>query len=128
MVITPYVPVSWGELIDKITVLEIKSDRLQGDASHFSAAKELGMLNVIAAPVLQGQALEVATLLKTVNEARWEIEGNIRDRDRAGVFDAEFIELTRAVYKCNELRGELMEALNQLLGLNLLEEKSYRPH
>ncbi len=117
----PHVPTSWGELIDKISILEIK-------AARANAAKELALLNGIAAPVLQGQALEIAARLKTVNEALWDIEDRIRDKERVGAFDAEFIELARAIYKTNDMRGALKRELNLLLASELIEEKSYRPY
>ncbi len=124
----PHVPTSWGELIDKITILEIKVARLTGEAARANAAKELTLLNGIAAPALQGDARDIAARLKAVNQALWDIEDRIRDKERAGVFDAEFIELARAVYKTNDARGALKRELNFLLASELVEEKSYKPY
>lgn len=126
----PRVPVSWGELIDKITILEIKTVRLPADAARRNAARELALLNEIAAPVLE-QALAVrdlATQLKGLNETLWEIEDRIREHEREKRFDDAFVALARAVYHRNDERGTLKRRINQLLGSALSEEKSYRPY
>jgi hypothetical protein len=122
----PHVPVSWGELVDKITILEIKTVRLEGQA-RANAAYELGLLEPVAAPV----APDIAALkarLKAVNEALWEIEDRIRDKERAQSFDGDFIALARAVYHRNDERGRVKREINQLLGSELVEEKSYKPY
>jgi hypothetical protein len=124
----PHVPTSWGELIDKITILEIKVARLAGAAARSNAAKELALLNAIATPMLQDSARDIAARLKAVNEALWEIEDRIRDKERMGAFDAEFIELARSVYRTNDRRGALKRELNLLLDSDLIEEKSYQPY
>jgi hypothetical protein len=130
---TPHVPVSWGELIDKITILEIKVARLSTQDARANAAKELGLLQETAKSVLTaGQDHDkVAALvaqLKAVNEALWEIEDRIRDHERSGKFDADFIALARSVYKRNDERGHLKRALNLALQSELIEEKSYKPY
>ena len=126
---TPEVPTSWGELIDKITILEIKVERLESEAARANAAKELGLLREIAGPVLaRGQTAGLVERLKKLNQALWEIEGQIREHERAGTFDAAFIELARAVYKTNDARGAVKRELNLALGSGLIEEKSYKPY
>jgi hypothetical protein len=127
---TPYVPTSWGELIDKITILEIKVERLSRETARANAAKELALLREIANPALAAvpdiQAL--VARLKSVNQALWEIEDRIRDHERSGTFDDAFIGLARSVYKRNDERGEVKRALNLALGSELIEEKSYKPY
>jgi hypothetical protein len=123
----PHVPISWGELLDKITILEIKTERLSSETARANAANELGMLLAIAGPVMGGVS-DIVARLKAVNESLWEIEDRIRDKERTGAFDAEFIELARSVYKTNDMRGALKRELNLLLNSDLIEEKSYKPY
>jgi len=126
---TPHVPTSWGELIDKITILEIKVERLESEAARANAAHELGLLQEIASPVLAGgQTAELVQRLKTLNQALWGIEDQIREHERAGTFDAAFIALARSVYKTNDARGAVKRELNLALGSGLIEEKSYKPY
>jgi prophage tail gpP-like protein len=125
----PHVPISWGDLIDKITILEIKSGRLTDETARANAARELQLLREIAAPVLA--ASKIAALvaqLKALNETLWEIEDRIREHERAGNFDAEFIALARSVYKRNDERGAVKRELNLALDSELIEEKSYKPY
>jgi hypothetical protein len=125
----PHVPTSWGEVIDKITILEIKVARLPTEAARANAAKELKLLRDIAAPVLANA--EIAGLvarLKALNEALWETEDRIREHERAANFDSSFIALARAVYHQNDERGVVKRDLNLTLGSALIEEKSYRPY
>jgi Family of unknown function (DUF6165) len=127
---TPHVPSSWGELIDKITILEIKVERLLSAEGRANAGKELLLLREIAGPVLmENPAIQMlATRLKGVNEALWEIEDHIRDKERAGAFDADFIALARSVYRRNDERGVIKREINLTLASELIEEKSYRPY
>jgi hypothetical protein len=125
----PKVPTSWGELIDKITILEIKVERLTSEQAKANAAKELGLLREIAGPVLaESETLALVARLKALNETLWEIEDRIRDHERSGTFDAAFIELARAVYHRNDERGAVKRELNLALGSGLIEEKSYKPY
>jgi hypothetical protein len=123
---TPTVPVSWGELVDKITILEIKSERLSDDTKRANVVKELNLLADLAA--LHPEPAPLADLrgsLKTVNTTLWEVEDRLRDKEAAGLFDEEFIALARAVYKHNDHRAALKRVINELLGSELVEEKSY---
>lgn len=129
----PTIPVSWGELIDKITILEIKVARLGAEDARANAAKELALLQEVANPILEGDEPreDIAALtarLKTVNEALWQIEDRIRDHERLGLFDADFIALARSVYQRNDERGRIKRALNLALSSGLAEEKSYTPY
>ena len=125
----PYVPTSWGELIDKITILEIKVARLEDESAQTNAARELSLLGEIAGPVLAGaETAALAVRLKQLNESLWEIEDRIRDHERLGNFDSDFIALARSVYKNNDARGAVKRAINLALGSALIEEKSYKPY
>lgn len=122
----PQVPLSWGELIDKITILEIKVTRLPAEQARLNAAKELTLLREIAGPVLAApETAALAARLKALNEALWEIEDRIRDHERSGNFDAGFVELARSVYRHNDERGRMKRDINLALGSGLIEEKSY---
>lgn len=125
----PRVPTSWGELIDKITILEIKVGRLESESARANAARELALLQEIAGPVLaREQTTGLVEQLKKLNQALWEIEDQIREHERAGIFDAAFIQLARSVYKTNDARGVVKRELNLALGSGLIEEKSYKPY
>lgn len=125
----PRVPTSWGELLDKITILEIKAARLPDAAARANAGKELAMLRETAAPVLaHPETVSLAGRLKTLNEALWDIEDRIREHERAGDFGENFIALARSVYKTNDQRGAIKRQINLALGSALIEEKSYKPY
>jgi hypothetical protein len=123
----PHVPTSWGELLDKISILEIKVARLPTQEARANAGKELTMLQQIAAPVLV-RAAPLAAQLKALNDALWDIEDRIREHERAGDFGDGFIALARSVYKTNDQRGAVKRQINLVLGSALIEEKSYRPY
>ncbi|GAA0241300.1 DUF6165 family protein [Rhodanobacter caeni] len=123
-------PVSYGELIDKITILEIKSRRITDEAKLANVRNELDMLNATWANSTASQTDigdERARLL-AVNEALWDIEDRIRLKERAQAFDAEFIELARSVYFRNDERAAFKREINQKLGSELVEEKSYQDY
>ncbi|EIL88933.1 hypothetical protein UU9_10674 [Rhodanobacter fulvus Jip2] len=123
-------PVSYGELIDKITILEIKSRRITDAAKLANVRNELDMLNATWANSAASQtdiSDERARLL-AVNEALWDIEDNIRLMERAQTFDAAFIELARSVYFRNDERAAFKREINQKLGSELVEEKSYQDY
>lgn len=125
----PLVPTSWGEVIDKITILEIKAARLPTETARANAAEELKLLSDIAAPVLaKAEIAGLVARLMGLNEALWEIEDSIREHERAANFDAAFVALARAVYHRNDERGAIKRELNLALGSALIEEKSYRPY
>jgi hypothetical protein len=124
---TPQAPISWGELIDKITILEIKTVRLPTAEARANALTELSLLQGIAGPALK-QVEALAIQLKVLNERLWEVEDRIRDCERAGDFGAGFVELARSVYKHNDERGALKRQINLVLGSGLIEEKSYAPY
>jgi hypothetical protein len=123
---SPVVPVSWGELIDKITILEIKRIRLCRPEACANVEKEHAILSVIGAPALASE--DVATLfvaLRRVNEELWEIEDAIRKEEAEGRFGAAFVRLARSVYQRNDERAAIKRQINAVLGSELIEEKSY---
>ena len=123
-------PVSYGELIDKITILEIKSRRMADATKLANVCNELDLLNAIWADSHVAQidiAHERAQLL-AVNQALWDIEDAIRLKERAQAFDREFIELARSVYFRNDERAACKRAINLKLGSELVEEKSYQDY
>ena len=125
----PYAPVSWGELLDKIAILEIKTERLDNPQARANAMRELELLREIAHPVMaSGKAAAPMARLKQLNQALWDIEDRIRDHERAGDFGPSFVELARSVYRRNDERGALKREINLALGSALIEEKSYKPY
>jgi len=124
---SPFVPVSWGELIDKITILEIKSERVKSAAALRNIGAELSRLRDIAADLLESneQVRAAAQELKTINNGIWDIEDRIRAKERDQRFDAEFIELARSVYRSNDDRSAVKRRINALTGSQLVEEKQY---
>jgi hypothetical protein len=123
-------PVSYGELIDKITILEIKSRRMTDDAKLANVRNELDMLNATWAndAASHTDITDERRRLLEVNETLWDIEDKIRLKERAQEFDQEFIELARAVYFRNDERAAFKREINLKLGSQLVEEKSYQDY
>ncbi|MBU6417462.1 MAG: hypothetical protein KJS83_09870 [Xanthomonadaceae bacterium] len=123
-------PVSYGELIDKITILEIKSERMTDAAKLANVRDELQLLNALwrGDPASRTDISAERAELKFINEALWEIEDEIRVKERDRAFDARFIELARAVYHTNDQRAAVKRAINLKLGSRLVEEKSYQDY
>jgi len=120
-------PVSPGEFLDKLTILEIKAERIVSAAKLVNIRHELTLLQAIWSASAYG-TVDLGNLaheLKSVNEALWDIEDKIRLKEAARAFDAEFIDLARAVYLTNDRRSNLKRSINVLLDSPLLEEKSY---
>jgi hypothetical protein len=128
--VTINIPVGAGELVDKVTILEIKRQRLRDPRQLAHVAAELGLLVTVrdqaVAPSPELDRLTAA--LKVVNLALWDIEDDIRDCERAGDFGARFIELARSVYRRNDERALLKRQINELLRSSMVEEKSYRSY
>jgi hypothetical protein len=124
------VPVSPGELLDKITILRIKSQRIGDPAKLANVRLELRVLeetwNASAYAKVDIEA-EIGALT-AVNGRLWVIEDDIRDKERAQAFDAQFILLARAVYVENDERAAIKRRINTKLGSTIVEEKSYRPY
>jgi hypothetical protein len=126
----PIVPVSWGELLDKIAILEIKRLRLSAPQAVANAERELAALNPCLTMLEPNPAglPELRTALATVNLRLWEIEDQIREKEAQGDFGEEFVALARSVYRENDERGRIKRTINTLLGSNLMEEKQYSPY
>jgi hypothetical protein len=124
------VPVSHGELIDKITILEIKSRRIVDAAKLANVRNELDLLNATWANDAASQVdiADARARLLAVNEALWDIEDRIRLKEKAQAFDAEFVELARSVYFRNDERAAVKREINLKLGSQLVEEKSYQDY
>jgi hypothetical protein len=121
------VPVSPGELLDKITILRIKSKRMSDAKKLANVRVELQELELTWTASAYSKidiSAEIAAL-QAVNEKLWVIEDDIRDKERAQAFDAEFIRLARAVYVENDDRAAIKRRINVALGSTLVEEKSY---
>ena len=124
------VPVSVGEVVDKVTILEIKSNRISDESKLKNIRAELEQLR----PLVSGgvfDSAEVSALfdgLRAVNGELWDIEDDIRAEEAAGRFGERFIELARAVYVTNDRRAELKKKLNLATGSDLVEEKSYEDY
>jgi hypothetical protein len=123
----PSVQISWGELLDKITILEIKVQRLNSQAATEKIRRELAVLSGAANDTLSEQPhlIVLKEQLKSVNEVLWDIEDKIRAKEAAKSFDQQFIELARSVYINNDKRGDLKRQINALLKSDFAEEKQY---
>ena len=124
------VEIAPGELIDRITILEIKSERFSDAVKLQNVREELKKLieardrNVAMSRQLSGLAAQ----LKAVNEGLWQIEDDLRACERQLDFGSRFVELARSVYRENDQRALLKRQINLLLGSRLIEEKSYTPY
>ena len=122
----PTVEVSWGELVDKLTILEIKARRLTSPAAVENVRRELAALNKVLSGLKPPPGFDALKQgLIAVNESLWEIEDNIRAKEAASSFDREFIDLARSVYIENDKRAALKREINLLLKSELIEEKQY---
>lgn len=121
------VPVSFGELLDKIAILQIKSERMSDEAKLANVRKELSALERtwMAHPAAGHDIVRLRADLKAVNERLWDIEDDIRIKEKRQEFDAEFIRLARAVYFENDERARVKKEINLRLGSSYVEEKSY---
>jgi hypothetical protein len=124
------VPVSPGELLDKITILRIKVARIQDAAKLANVKLELALLEQTwsASGCAAGGVGAEERALHAVNERLWDIEDLIRDKEAHQSFDRDFIELARSVYVCNDERAAIKKRINVALGSRLIEEKSYKPY
>lgn len=124
------VPLSAGELLDKITILRIKCARIEEPGKLANVRHELALLERTWRDASGGSAGVEAeeAELERVNAALWDIEDRIREHEARGAFDAAFIELARAVYLRNDERAAIKRRINLKLNSPILEEKSYRPY
>lgn len=121
------IDVAPGELIDKITILEIKRQRISDPEKKNNVIKELAILRDAADRAISpSQKLKnLAQELKEINETLWDIEDDIRQCERESRFDEHFIRLARSVYIHNDARARIKREINTLLGSEIIEEKSY---
>ncbi len=124
------VPVSFGELLDKIAILQIKSERMSDEAKLANVRHELSALEQtwMGHAAAGGELIKLRADLKAVNERLWVIEDDIRIKERAQAFDDEFIQLARKVYFENDERARIKRDLNMALGSAYVEEKSYQDY
>ena len=121
------IPVSIGELYDKVSILEIKKQKLKGK-SLLNVEKELDLLFVILQNLDIRIDNQLFDQLRLVNSTLWDIEDQIREREHNSDFGNEFIELARSVYKQNDLRASIKRTINQITSSNIVEEKSYKSY
>lgn len=119
------IEVSVGEMVDKVTILEIKLERIKDPGKIANVRREYDLLSVALkeAGILRDSA--EFRKLKAINQELWDIEDRIRAKERAGQFDAEFIELARSVYLVNDRRSEVKRGINLAAGSTLIEEKDH---
>ena len=124
------VPISPGELLDKITILEITAERIEDAEKQKNVEHELSLLSTLWRQTIR-KSDDIANLrnqLKKINLQLWEVEDDIRDCERQTDFGERFVELARAVYKTNDQRAAVKRQINVALGSNLVEEKSYQEY
>ncbi|MDR2873097.1 MAG: DUF6165 family protein [Xanthomonadaceae bacterium] len=123
-------PVSFGELLDKVAILQIKSERMSDAAKLANVRKELSALENIwvAHPAATQEIGQLRAALKAVNERLWDVEDALRLKERGQEFDADFIRLARSVYFENDERARIKKEINLTLGSDYVEEKSYQDY
>lgn len=125
----PLIPVSVGELFDKLSILEIKSERITDQAKLANVKAEYRALDAVCVELTAPASFDHQYAeLKQVNETLWEIEDAIRRFDLAGNFGPGFVDLARRVYQTNDRRAALKKQINLAFGSDLVEEKSYEEH
>ena len=124
------VPVSFGELLDKMAILQIKLERIQDPTKLSNVQRELDALNITWAkhPASKVDIQKLRNELKQINEKLWVIEDDIRIKEKAQAFDQEFIQLARSVYFVNDDRANIKKKINLALGSTFVEEKSYQDY
>jgi hypothetical protein len=122
------VPISPGELLDKLTILRLKAARIESGEQRANVTRELALLEAIwrAEVPAHGQLADEEAALARVNAALWDVEDALREREAAQRFDAEFVALARSVYRHNDERAAIKRRVNVRLGSTLREEKAYR--
>ncbi|ODP36451.1 DUF6165 family protein [Sphingomonas turrisvirgatae] len=122
----PSVPVSWGELLDKLTILAIKRERITRADALLHVEQEHALLSAAAAQVMDTAGLApLMQRLTRINATLWEVEDALREQEADAQFGPSFVALARSVYKTNDERAAIKRAINDLLGSALVEEKSY---
>lgn len=123
------VEISDGELLDKISILQIKLERISDENKLVNIRTEYEALTEVGAKLLQdGQVFDLYNKVKEVNEILWDLEDDIRMKEKTKTFDQEFIHLAREIYKTNDRRAEVKKEINLLTGSLFVEEKSYEQY
>jgi hypothetical protein len=124
------VPISVGELVDKLTILAIKSEKIADAGKRANIRREFDALEGVLKPLLAATPALAALQaeLKSINEALWQIEDDIRDCERQRNFGPRFIDLARSVYQTNDRRAATKRKIDELMGSEIVEEKSYAPY
>lgn len=124
------IEVSYGELFDRISILEIKASQMKDPAKLANVNLELAsLLGILKSQVKSDEKTEdLCARLRQTNEALWLVEDQLRDKERERQFDEVFVELARSVYRLNDERARLKRELNNNLGSGIVEEKNYRPY
>lgn len=119
-----------GEFLDKLSILEIKAERITDPGKLANVRRELDLLRTTwEASSLADRDISAALVeLKQVNVTLWEVEDRLREKEAQGAFDEEFVELARSVYKTNDRRAAIKRDLNLAMGSDLIEEKSYKAY
>lgn len=120
------IPISIGELIDKITILQIKKERIVCADKIQNIHKELNLLMIIANNVDMNKIQTELSELKNINAVLWDLENDIRQKEKDLCFDQTFIDLARMIYTNNDIRAQLKRKINITLDSDLIEEKSYQ--
>ena len=126
-----YAPISVGELLDKIVILRVKFDRLTDEAKKENVKIELELLETLRLNLPNLPYPDIHQLinkLALVNTEIWDIEDDIRNKERKKEFDSDFVQLARSVYFKNDLRAEIKRELNKIYGSGITEEKSYEKY
>lgn len=123
----PLIPVSWGEVFDKLSILDIKREKLADPAQRINVEREYALIQPALAPINQGdgQLQYFVNQLRDVNAKLWDIENGKRQCEKDQRFDALFVQLARQVYLLNDLRAALKKAINAHLGSEIVEEKCH---
>jgi hypothetical protein len=126
----PLIPVAWGEVVDRKTILEIKVARLRAPGAVDNARRELALLRAVLEQIAPRPAAldALERELRAVNARLWDIEDAIRAKEAANSFDGEFVALARAVYRTNDERSRLKREISLLLESDILDEKQYAPY
>lgn len=122
------VPISNGELLDKITILQIKRDKIKDDKKHKHIIRELDELTILMETLPMNEIDILFAELKKINTQLWEVEDALRDKERTATFDNEFIQLARKVYFTNDKRSQVKLKINQISKSELVEVKSYEKY
>jgi len=124
---SPKIPISWGELLDKITILQIKNENLTSESALENVEREFKQLGSILTKNFpsNADAQQFEEELRHINQKLWDIEDKIREKEKHKSFDDEVIQLARSVYITNDERSRIKRRINETFGSELVEEKSY---